>query len=382
MASVPYSEGSITRGTYITDGSSPRYYWKRDDRKKGYRQKPKPKNPINPLPYSAVHWRMLSVRGSKRANAAVYPNAFDSRVDEVCSLMLSGDILSSKVFGDAFAAAQNRAYAKLIDKIHGTKADFGTTLAESREALDLIVQRTVWLGKAYSQLRKGNFRGFINTLGMKAKPKHRRTRWTRSKDASGLWLEYWMGWAPLCSDIYNATQVVLEGPHGSLPFPVRAGSSSGVNFSEKFRFEGENYRWTGRVHVHNGCTVEVTNENLATLGKLGLLNPATIAWNVIPFSFMVDWFGNIGQVLSSYTDLMGYRITRAWTSRLARLAYEGFGTHPKDPRLTFQARGQYVGMNRVNSIQRPVLHFQRPNGLSVTRAATSISLLVSIFTKG
>lgn len=97
---------------------------------------------------------------------------------------------------------------------------------------------------------------------------------------------------------------------------------------------------------------------------------------------MVDWFGNIGQVLSSYTDLMGYRITRAWTSRLARLAYEGFGTHPKDPRLTFQARGQYVGMNRVTAIQRPVLHFQRPNGLSVTRAATSISLLVSIFTKG
>ena len=381
MASVPYSKGGIQRTDYVVDGSSPRSYVSRDNRKKGYRLTPKPKYPTTPLPYAAVHWNMYSVNASKRPNNAVYPNSLDNHVADVCSYMMSGDLVRSKVYGDAVTSARNRAYGKLVDKVHSVRADLGTTLVESREAVDMIVKRTLWLGRAYKQLRKGNFRGFINTLGMKAKPKHRRTRWTRSKDASGLWLEYWMGWAPTVSDIYNATQVIMGGPKGPQPFPVRAGARESVKFHDRLR-DGEHYLWTGNVFVHTGAMVQVTSENTALLGELNLLNPLVVAWNVVPFSFMVDWFGNIGSVLSSYSDFAGYRLTSAWTTSLARLDYEGFGASVMTPNAAFHAKGRYVGVNRVTSIQKPILQFKLPKGLSVTRAATSISLLVSIFTKG
>jgi len=381
MASVPLKRGSVQRVDYVVDGSLPRTYWAKDNRRHGYRLVPKPMHPTVPLPYSSSQWNMYYVRGSKRDYGAVYPTILDHNVDDVCGAMMTGHGVSSRVYGSALVSATNKAYSKLVDKVHGTRADLGTTLAESREAVNMIVDRATWLGKAYKQLRKGNFRGFINTIGMKAKPKHRRTRWTRPKDASGLWLEYWMGWAPTVGDIHAATEVIMKGPRGSQPYPVRAGARTSVQkrYSER---DGEFYTWTGVARVHNGAMVKVTNENLATLGELGLLNPAVVAWNVVPFSFMVDWFGNIGSVLSSYTDFMGYELTGTWTTRLVHLDYVGSGSSVRFPGHTFLAQGKYAGLDRVTSIQKPVLQFKRPNGLSVTRAATSISLLVSIFTKG
>lgn len=381
MASVPLNRGGLQYNDHVVDGSHPRRYMAKDDRRFGYRLIPKPKHPTTPLPYWAVNWKMYEVHASKHANGNVYPSSLDYAVSDVCDRVIGGKMTYSKVYGSAIKSAQNRSYAKLVDKVHGVRAEMGTTLVESRKAVDMIAKRALWLGKAYKQLRKGNFRGFINTLGMEAKPKHRRTRWTRPKDASGLWLEYWMGWAPTIGDIHNATKVIMRGPRGSRPYPVWAGARESVNF--RFRDQGgEFYTWTGIARVHNGCMVEVTNENLALLGELGMLNPAVIAWNVVPFSFMVDWFGNIGSVLSSYTDFMGYKLTRTWTSRLVRLDYEGHGALPGNPSITFRARGRMSGLHRDTSIQKPILQFKRPNGLSVTRAATSISLLVSIFTKG
>lgn len=381
MASVPLNRGRFQRADYVVNGSLPRSYWSKDNRRHGFRLVPKPKHPTTPLPYKSSQWDMYHVRASKRTHGAVYPTILDFNVDDVVGSIMTGNGSGGKVCGSALTSAANKSYAKLVEKVHGTRADLGTTLVESRSAVDMIVKRTVWLGKAYSQLRKGNFRGFINTIGMQAKPKHRRTRWTRPKDASGLWLEYWMGWAPTVSDIHAATEVIMKGPLGPEPFPVRTGARESIrrHYSER---DGEFYTWTGVARVHNGCMVEITNENLATLGELNLLNPAVIAWNVVPFSFMVDWFGNIGSVLSSYTDFMGYRLTNTWTTRLVKLDYVGSGSSRRFPGHSFLAQGRYTGLNRVTSIQKPILQFKRPNGLSVTRAATSISLLVSIFTKG
>lgn len=67
-------------------------------------------------------------------------------------------------------------------------------------------------------------------------------------------------------------------------------------------------------------------------GALGLLNPVEAVWNAIPFSFVLDWFGRIGNVLSrldtlqpfpgtwncidfgySTTEMLSYEVKLYWT---------------------------------------------------------------------
>jgi hypothetical protein len=47
---------------------------------------------------------------------------------------------------------------------------------------------------------------------------------------------------------------------------------------------------------------------------MGVVNPLSIAWEVIPFSFVVDWFIPVGQVLEACTATMGLSFVDSWTS--------------------------------------------------------------------
>jgi hypothetical protein len=42
--------------------------------------------------------------------------------------------------------------------------------------------------------------------------------------------------------------------------------------------------------------------------SIGLLNPLTIAWEVLPFSFVVDWFVNIGDCIAEAGAFNGVTI--------------------------------------------------------------------------
>lgn len=382
MASVPLNRGKKSITAYTIEGSQPRNYISSDNRQSGRRLVPRPRKPVTPLVYRTVNFTMHRVQGSRDVNNnTVYPSVMDRGVAEIGDKTMSGAILQSEVVGPALIIAGNRAYSKLVDLVHGQRADLGTAAVELGSSVDMIRDRAIWLAKSYQQLRKGNFQGFLNNLGMQAKPKHRRTRWTRPKDASSLWLEYWMGWAPSVGDIYNATDVILRGPRPPT-FQIRAGARQPVQVRLENKGDKTSFMWSGNAFVHNGARVKVSNPNIALLGELGLLNPAQIAWNVVPFSFMVDWFGNIGQVLGSYSDFAGYELDRVWTSRSAQLEMDATGRAPGRPPLLFTASGSMACMDRITMIQKPILKFTMPNRLSVTRALTSISLVTSIFSKG
>lgn len=47
------------------------------------------------------------------------------------------------------------------------------------------------------------------------------------------------------------------------------------------------------------------NPGLRQLNGLGLLNPALLWWELLPYSFVVDWFLPVGDVLTSLTAGIG-----------------------------------------------------------------------------
>jgi hypothetical protein len=69
-----------------------------------------------------------------------------------------------------------------------------------------------------------------------------------------------------------------------------------MNISEKL---------DGHARVTCDARVVVTDPSLAFSSEIGLTNPAGLAWELLPYSFVVDWFIPIGGWLNGLTDTIG-----------------------------------------------------------------------------
>lgn len=295
-----------------------------------------------------------------------------------------------------YQIAYNRAYAQLWDT-GGVipQSELGTSVAEGREAIKMIIDRSRRLGSAYTALKKGKFRAFLYFLGTRPKKRHENTSWTRPKDASSLWLEYWLGWAPLVGDIYNSLEV-LVGSAFWQPITLRGKGSQkfwASYYTPKSSIKAyggkTDYEVSGRVCVHIGCQITVTNPNHFFANQLGLVNPLAIAWAVVPFSFIVDWFVNVGKMLNGMTDFVGVTQSRAFKTRYTKFTgryEEGANLNSSNPAAwqlqEYTCSGGLTTRQTLASLPGPSLRVTVPSGLAITRGATAISLLVSIFTRG
>lgn len=295
-----------------------------------------------------------------------------------------------------YAAAYNKAYSELWDT-GGVipQSELGTSVAEGREAIKMIVDRSRRLGSAYTALKRGRFKAFLYFLGTRPKKRHSNTHWTRPKDASSLWLEYWLGWAPLVGDIYNSLEVLVGSAFWE---PITLSGKGSAKFAASYAtplssikaYGGKtDYEVTGRVCVHIGCQITVTNPNHFLANQLGLVNPAAIAWAVVPFSFIADWFVNVGKVLNGMTDFVGVSQSKAFITRYTKFKgryEEGSGLNSSSPSMwqlqEYKCSGGITNRSTLSQLPGPSLRVNVPSGLAVTRGATAISLLISIFTKG
>jgi hypothetical protein len=279
-------------------------------------------------------------------------------------------------------ACFNQAYARFRDEAVGESSQLGTFFAEWRESLGMVTNRTLGLIDAARKLRKGNFPGFVKALSVSPKKKHRNKTYAAANEFSGLWLEYHFGWSPSVADIYAAVDVMqsawpAERARGSakMSFSREDGAATGYLRTQKGTYQ----------HVM-GAELKMNNPNLFLANQLGLLNPAAVAWELIPFSFVADWFFDVGSFLESFSDFAGVDVIRPWSLTVMRFVdvdasdtlhftnQQWLGGQPST------TRG--IAMLRRIGIPRPVpnLNISANLGNSLTRAASAVSLLTQLLT--
>lgn len=281
--------------------------------------------------------------------------------------------------------AVNRALEKLHSKVVTAESQLGAGLGELSETLDMIALRARMLRLSFKAFRKGRFKEALKVLHINADLPNRHpdaTRRMRVKhaagDIGGAWLEYWFGWAPTIGDLSAAVDIVT-GHH-----PFTAGKVFGRGQStESYKFKQDDYRsFSGRVHAraHVQAMVTISNRGKALGNQLGLTNFGAIGWELLPFSWLVDWFGNIGTYLESNSWWDGIVLDDAFVTITA----EGSNTY------TFTDRGAsellvddtcFAMFRTLGLPSYKLTPFRAPLRLSVTRAATAISLLFGEFSK-
>lgn len=361
MADIYYKEVTSLSGVYLY--------------KEGYRQKPyvSPKE----LPYR-LH-RFARTQDKSWGGLAV-PDAGSFQVSVGMQELYAATTADSLTVNNLSALAYSRAYNKLLSKT-GERASLLTALAERKSTYSMVLNRLAQLYKGAKALRRGRFREFLATFGIKPKPKHRSNRWSRPRDFSSLWLEYWFGWAPTIGDIDNAIKV-WQSPLSS-KMGLREGSGD-RHFSKDGKGSTSGYtittRCSGFFVLQLRCKVTIVNPDLFVASSLGLLNPVRTVWETTPFSWFADWFTNVGQILGYFTDTLGIKISDVWSTRFAKGTEHRTRISKPQPLSGYNFAQDFVFVRRMKhkALPRPALVFRIP-GISWTRGLTLSSLLIQLF---
>lgn len=294
--------------------------------------------------------------------------------------------------GGSENATDNVCYSKFVGKLKAQNASLGTTLGEQQEARKMIGARSKQLFDLTTAIVRRDFRKATRIIkGPKAVHKNRRY----SRDVSSAYLEWSWGWAPMLQDIGEALKTFCDP---ITPIYVRA-THEKEDAWEAYRYQNSGYstvagvygpynidareHWSYYYRVSTGAAIAVSNPNIALANRLGLINLPQSFWAVQPFSFLVDKYVNIGQMIGSLTDTFGFTVSNTWTTRSVRVSSAGFKTesHPAFGQRWWKANGVSHVKVRKSGLLGPTLAFRVPGIGSVSEAASYFALMHQMLTK-
>lgn len=187
----------------------------------------------------------------------------------------------------------------LRDKIAGSDFNMAIFLGEGRESLQLIGNTAVRIRKSLSALRRGDIRSVATILGI-SPPRGKSSFDPRAKGYSSIasekWLEMQYGWFPLIKDVHAAAESLakqLNEPFVQVYRVRKVKPLKCIPASEVAA--GGSYTFTG--YTRGQLIARVTEVNVAALN--GLTDPASLGWELFPYSFVADWFIPIGSWLAA-----------------------------------------------------------------------------------
>lgn len=181
----------------------------------------------------------------------------------------------SPKWSDTRQANFNQALDRLNEKVRGS-LDLGVSLAE--------------IGQTKRMFQSvGKMANWANLSGFGT-----------GRDLANGWLQWQYGWRPLMQDVFDAAN---EGLNIAL-HQIRNLSASG-----KSRLKGSGPTPEGLIYLipwytiaegsgKSACRIHITIDLPgATLDRWSSLNPVSLAWELTPYSFVVDWVYDVGSAL-------------------------------------------------------------------------------------
>jgi hypothetical protein len=205
---------------------------------------------------------------------------------------------------------KGRAEIKALKALKTQKFNAGVALAEARETGELIGSTAKRIATAVSQLQNGQYKRAAKSLGV-----HPRV-------APRSWLELQYGWKPLLQDVHGAAQHLAEQTNQPHLWRVTTRGTHKVK-SKTNRVIDLTYRAAKEEkETLESCFVRLDFQPwrtfLTAAANSGLLNPAEVLWEKLPFSFVFDWFLPVGDWLGTLDATIGYDFMSGSWSYLRR----------------------------------------------------------------
>jgi hypothetical protein len=266
-----------------------------------------------------------------------------------------------------YQALVNRVYAGFMAKAKGVSAQLGATLGEYRQSSRMVASRATQLWNFTKRLHKR----------WKRTKKRRGKYTTYEKEFSDYWLEYSFGWSPLLGTMHSAYKRMCSPP----PLFQRVEKSGKIQQEIGYSYPGGTTSkgdYTIRLKMFG--TVFIRNPNVALLADLGLLNPAAVAWEITPWSFVADWIFDFSSMINSWSDGFGREFIRTGQSIVQTGSWlyqdDGIGTSVCESVIAQRKAG--------GSLPQPLPNLALLDniGSSLRRAANALALTVQLVHSG
>jgi hypothetical protein len=212
----------------------------------------------------------------------------------------------------------NMAIDKALDAVADRKVNLAQVFAERAQTVRMMQDTVSRVASAAWNVRRGRWKSACEALGY-----HPRRKPT--KQFANDWLALQYGWKPLLSDVKGAAESLARSMLGNpLRFSVVGRSSykwPDYSATRNVDFAGDfagPFRYTysnGRTDSKCGLTYEVTNQFIRDGQTLGITDPYTLAWELLPWSFVVDWFIPIGNFVARLNYDSGLLFVSGYTTQ-------------------------------------------------------------------
>lgn len=326
--------------------------------------------------------------------------------------------------GEIIGRAYTRAFDNLTDVVVGESSSLGIAAVELGESVSMIAKRLdtvlafakavkrrdmryikVAMSSEHQMAQAKKFDEWAERLTKYKRPRasfqESRERYLKRyeqflhqkrrrdlKTTSGLWLEYWLGWAPTIGDVQTTLDVLAH----EFPYEKVRGLRVG-KYSRSYEDDngatymgGTIHKWgaSARCSVKIDTHARVHNPNTYSANRLGVNNLLDIAWQAVPLSFLVDWKLGLSDQLKRMTALDGVELSQS--SVATKLHWSASGSITNTPEMVaagYPSYGPYLDSSffferATVPIDVPRYYPKELDRLSVSRATTAISLTLQL----
>lgn len=298
--------------------------------------------PTNPYGLHLLEWGTGPYNERKRDGNDVIVSAGDfSQIWGFTPFVLEGSSESH--------LASNKAFSRLANQAAGVRLNAAQFLAERKQVADLLADTASRIAKAARALKRADLRGFTQALSLSGSQRAhlarkkglttreitladakqarqiesqfaRVARTPLSKRISTHWLEYVYGWRPLLADVHDAAELLAEkietdqGYGGTLKSSGKSAKWTETFFNEGYGAPDSETKTEYRTRYVANYYLD--DEGKALLAQTGISNPLLLGWELLPYSFVIDWFYPVGSYLESLTAFDGFVLNDGSVSHL------------------------------------------------------------------
>lgn len=271
------------------------------------------------------------------------------------------------------------------------------TIAEFGKSIGLVAETAEKLANAYRYVRSGgrNHRALAGILHRRYDPRPLR-RHQVPDAATRFWLEARYGWGPMLNDIVGtAAAIGLPDKARSVARGQREDSSvtkqdtNGLSFAypfspSSFGTWNRNLQTLRTVKVRAYVLYEV-DLAFQPLHRFGVTSMPESLWEIVPFSFVADWFVPVGDWLKAVTPKLGVtELATGYTEEITTITVRTVTSHnPSGPPTGFTLHNAVGSSDSFQTVEKrrvadvPILWYPPIDvKLNVKRAIDAISLLL------
>lgn len=292
--------------------------------------------------------------------------------------------LTSSPFKGAADRSASASATRALTKLNQEKVQLGTAILESRKTIDHLASTFIRVWEMYRNLRKGRFGAVAEELGLSLSKRHTR------KLASN-WLEYKYAWMPLYADLHAAFDIAQDGLSKALTVKTVSDISEPVDARFNYytwrtydstRKQGTYVYRSSKAKV--GCKTiihaKIDDQTISGLKQLGMVNPISVAWELVPYSFVVDWILPVGNFLEACSAPLGLTFMDGCVTRYlyaSETLPDVGGTHiatTSKPLSEGSIKWQIFEMSRARMLSFPVPTLAFSNHLATEKVVTATAL--------